>query len=443
MMDKDNESKKPLTRDQILKAEKRQKVFQLPSGMTVQVAFLSWGMVQEIEKSLDSETDEDKGRIFTEKVISWILRESDQKDLQTFSVEDQRRLIEIAVEEWGCEDEYEQFADIENPEVRFYQAVQQQDLELFKKLSESLRPTTEKMTSTLVPLKYVQMEYVSLLKGFLEQLDGASKLGDVFQNLNSRAIDQMVDIYQLQSPILGIAEKITNITRSLVEPAQSIMLESLGGTITSYQNLMKEVLPVEKFLALPDSIRYYPTIETHNISIVTGSLINSETFPQEVFEVIVPDETKLSGWLTTLDPSLPNMIQGAKLVIYDQNPDRCRHFASSHRELCTHIFHLMAPDECIKKWTQDPNRFDDKGRPTRKARLLYIARNYANKHLVDFLIKDFENQMSWLNDVEHRLNADYSDSELLLLHNRFLSFLGFIMQICEDTGFEIAKGIPC
>jgi hypothetical protein len=428
MTDEDNQSKKPLTRDQILNAENGQKIFQLPSGMTVQVAFLSWGMVQEIEKSIESASDKDKERIFTEKVISWMLRGSDQKDLRTFSEKDQHQLIEIAVEEWGCEEEYEQFADIKNPEVRFYQAVQQQEKELARQLSESVRAITANLTSTLAPLKNVQMELASSLKGMLGQFGDASKLGEVFHNLNARAIEQMGDIYQLQSPILGIAEEISKMQRSSLMPAQTAMLESLGGTITSYQNLMKDILPVERFSALPDSVRYYPTIEMRNTSIIAAHLVDEYTYqPQE--DIITPDHVGLLAWLESLDPAFSNMLLGAEQAIHSQNPDHRRHFASSHRELSTHILHLLAPNDQVKNWTKDPNHFDDDGKPTRKARLKYIARNHNNKTFVDFLIKDFENQMALLNADEHRNSQEYTDQELNSLHMRFLSMLGFFMQI--------------
>jgi len=197
MIDEDNEQKTSLTRDQILKAETESKVHQLPSGLTIQVAFISWGMFREIKKIVESVSDEDKERVFTEKVISWMLRGSDQKDFQTFSNEDQRRLIEIAVEEWGCEEEYEQFTEIEDPEVRFYQAVQQQERELAKQLSESVRAITTNLASAMAPLKNVQIELASSMKGMLEQFGDVSKLGDVFHNLNTRAIEQMGDIYRL------------------------------------------------------------------------------------------------------------------------------------------------------------------------------------------------------------------------------------------------------
>jgi len=126
-------------------------------------------MVEEIEEIMESTTYEDKEGIVTEKAISWMLRANDQKDLLAFSNEDQRRLIEIAVEEWGCEEEYEQFADIKKPEVRFYQAVQQQERELAKQLSASVRAITTNLASAMAPLKNEQMELASSMKATLEQ----------------------------------------------------------------------------------------------------------------------------------------------------------------------------------------------------------------------------------------------------------------------------------
>lgn len=427
MTDEDNEQKKPLTRDQILYAETEPKVYQLPSGLTIRVAFVSWGMFREIKKIVESVSDEDKERVFTEKVISWMLRGSDQKDFQTFSNEDQRRLIEIAVEEWGCEEEFEQFVEIEDPEVRFYQAVQQQERELAKQLSESVRAITTNLASVMAPLKNVQIELASSMKGMLEQFGDVSKFGEVIHNLNARAIEQMGDIYRLQTPILGIAEEIAKMQRPLVLPAQSALLESLGGTISSYQNLMKDVLPVERFSVLPDAVRYYPTIEMRNTSIITAQLVGEDTYqPKE--DIIAPDQAELLNWLKNLDPLFSNMLIGAEQSIYSNNPDHLRHFASSHRELCTQIIHLLAPDNLVKDWTTDPNHFD-RGKPTRRARLLYIARNHNNNPFIDFFVKNFETQMSLLNTDEHRKKHEYMDEDLFLLHKHFLSAMDFLRRI--------------
>ena len=427
MLNETNEPKKTLTRDEILKTETPPKVYELPSGQSVSVKYLAFFMVREIHKSCESTNEGDIERIFTEKVIKWMLRENDQKDFRSFSEEDQRRLIEIAVEEWGCEEEYDSLGALENPEIRYYQAVSNQEKELARQLSESLRTMTASLANAMSPLKTIQGEMASSLKGLLDQFSVSTQLSDVFNKINLRAIDQIRDISALTTPIIGIAGEIAAIQSSMFLPFERNLLENVGGTISIYQNLMRNILPVERFAVLPDSVRYYPTIEMHNTSIVARRLITKNINLQDD-EIITPDDNALLVWLESLDSSFPKMLQGAQQTIFSLNPDHCRHFASSHRELCTLILHLLAPDELVRKWTDDPQCYD-KGRPTRKTRLRYIARNHKNKTFIDFLIKDFENQMALLNADEHRNNQEYTDQELNSLHMRFLSMLGFFMQI--------------
>lgn len=147
-------------------------------------------------------------------------------------------------------------------------------------------------------------------------------------------------------------------------------------------------------------------------------------------EVIVPKFDELTGWLGNLDASFPDMLKGAEQTITSQNPDRCRHFASSHRELCTQILHHLAQDDEVKEWTDDPNHFH-KGQPTRRARLLFIAQHRNNQPFVDFFISSFLTQMTLLNADEHRRQHDYGERELRLLHESFLSTLCLLMQIVK------------
>ena len=426
------ETKKYLTRDEILRTDTPSKVYQLPSGKAVRVKYLAFFLVREIYKCRESATEGNIEHFFTDKVIKWMLRDNDQKDLGSFSEGDQIRLIEIAVEEWGCEKEYGTLSQIENPEIRFYQAVSLQEKELALQLTESFRKLTAGLAISISPLRIFQVEIAASLKGILDQFNIANQLSDVFKNINMRAIDQIRDISTLATPIIRLAGDIATIQSSAIMPFEKTLLENIGGTLSSYHSLMKDILPVERFSFLPDSIRYYPTIEMHNTSIVIGRLIRGENYQPENEKVITPDNDGLLFWLGNLDISFPKMLRGATQTIYSQNPDHCRHFASSHRELCTHILHTLAPDISVKDWTHDLAHFD-KGNPTRKARLLYIARNQTNKHFIDFFIKDFENQMDWLNGVEHRKSSEYSENQLLLLHNRFLSILGFFMQITGES----------
>jgi hypothetical protein len=389
-------------------------------------------MALEIEESIEAATEGEKERVFIDKVFGLMLRGNERIDFQAFSEEDRHRLIEIVVEEWGCEEEYKQFAEIVDPELRFYKAVQLREKELESHLSESMRAISASLASAVAPFKGIQDQLASSLLVMRDKFNEVSKPGEAFNWVNARALEQMGEIYQFQSPILGITVALTKLQQSLVIPDQKTLLENMSGTLLIYQKLMRDVIPIEKFAVLPDAVRYYPTLEMRNTSILTAHLVNEKTDQLQV-GIITPDKNELIAWLETLDPAFPNMLLGAEETIHSPNPDHCRHFASSHRELSTHILHLLAADEAVKRWTKDPNHYDKDSKPTRRARLKYIARNHRNETFVDFLIKDFENQMALLNSDEHRKSQDYTNKELNALHKRFLSMLGFLMQIVTSS----------
>ncbi len=254
------EKKKTLTPEEILSADTPSKVHELPSGKVVSVKYLAFFLVREIHKNIESASEFNIERVFTEKVIQWMLRENDQKDFGSFSEEDQKRLIEIAVEEWGCEEEYKLLSEIENPEIRFFQAVSKQEKELARQLSESLGRMTTNIASSISPLKTIQDEMAFSLKGILDQFSVVTEVSDIFKNINLRVIDQIRDISTLTAPIIEIAREIQAIPGSMLMPYDKRLLESIGGTISCYQILMRDILPVERFSILPDSVRYYPTI---------------------------------------------------------------------------------------------------------------------------------------------------------------------------------------
>lgn len=430
MADENKQPKKYLTREEILKFNQPPTIHQLPSGTVIQTAFLSLFMVTEIQRNIETATEDDRERIFTQRVLEQMLRENDEKDYQTFSPEDQLRLIEIAAAEWGCEDKYDQLVSIDTPEVRFYQAVRLQEQEIALQFSNAAKAMTANLVGALKPFEKISQELASSLNIRPEVMLSAftKELGDEAQLLNVRAMEQMGDIFQFQTPILGMLEGIKKAQLALAMPSQSTWLDSMGGTVSAYQNLMKEILPVERFAALPEAVRYYPTIEMHNAAIVTSQLLYEET-AQPQADIITPDQDDLMDWLRRLDPNLPKMLLGAEETIHSSNPDHCRHFASSHRELATHVLHLLSPNNKVKQWTQDPNHFGKDGKPTRTARIKYIAKNHKNRSFTDFLVKAFENQMNLLNSDAHRITQEYTDKQLRVLHQNFLSTLGFLKEI--------------
>lgn len=416
-----------LKRRRIQKSNTPAKEYKLPSGNAVSINYLTLDQVREIHKYIDSATEDDIEQTFTEEVVKRMLRENNVNDLVSFSEEDQIRLIEIAAEEWGCIEEYNALNDIGNPEIRFFQAVRQQERELEQQLSESISRLSANTSSSILPMKTLQDEWASSFKGVADYLSITEQVSEAFKDLSKRAVDQLSEISKLSVPIANLTRGFSTLGSSLQMPFESMLLAEVGEIKSSYLNLMKDLYPIEKFMVLPEVIRYYPTIEMCNTSVVAGQLLMGGDYEAEE-EVITPDANELITWLGELDPSFPMMLAGANQAIYSNNPDRCRHFASSHRELCTHILHILAPDMSVKMWTNDPNHFYD-GKPTRKARLLYIARNYKNLPFSEFFVKDFSNQMDLLNTDEHRKRHEYNENELFLLHKRFLSALGFLKEI--------------
>jgi hypothetical protein len=143
------------------------------------------------------------------------------------------------------------------------------------------------------------------------------------------------------------------------------------------------------------------------------------------------NENTLSEFLPKIDKGLYKMWQGAIQAFYSDNPDKVRHFSASIRELFTHITHYLAPDEEIKKWTQDSAYYFNK-RPTRKARLMYICRNVSHEPLKDFVNKDVNSTIEFINIFQrgtHEIEANFSDDQLELMKNKAESIIKFILEI--------------
>jgi hypothetical protein len=64
---------------------------------------------------------------------------------------------------------------------------------------------------------------------------------------------------------------------------------------------------------------------------------------------------------------------GAVHALENGGPDVPRQVGVSLRELFRAVLHRLSPDDEIQAWSKDPQDFDN-GKPTRKARLRFIAR---------------------------------------------------------------------
>ena len=127
--------------------------------------------------------------------------------------------------------------------------------------------------------------------------------------------------------------------------------------------------------------------------------------------------------------------QGAIQAYYSENVDKIRHFATSIRELFTHVMHILAPDNEVLAWTNEPS-FLHEGKPTRKGRLFYICRNVNNEAFVEFIKRDIEATVAFINIFQggtHKIKPKFSDGQLIAFKSKAESTLKFLLELHFKT----------
>ena len=107
---------------------------------------------------------------------------------------------------------------------------------------------------------------------------------------------------------------------------------------------------------------------------------------------------------------------------------------SSLRELWSHLFRRLAPDDLVVAWLKkEPNQKGllHEDRPTRRARVLYVCREINNGPLTKFLVEDTQALVSLfeLFNRVHALETKLTDKELGAIFSRSDSGLTYILQI--------------
>lgn len=151
---------------------------------------------------------------------------------------------------------------------------------------------------------------------------------------------------------------------------------------SEYRTFYESVTASETALvSLPKPLTELPAVEYLNQTALITSTSEAELDEDmkeangEVRrEYAIEAADQLTGLLRELDPDLPPMLAGARVVLVSRHDDYVRHFAASLRDLFTQALHRLAPDAAVRGWTTTPADYHD-GRPTRKARLRYITRD--------------------------------------------------------------------
>ena len=140
---------------------------------------------------------------------------------------------------------------------------------------------------------------------------------------------------------------------------------------------------------------------------------------------------RLEALLATLDPRLCNLWHGARMAAESKNPDRVRHALASLRELERLVVHKLAPDRDVLKWSSDPLHFSD-GKPTRRARLLYICDPVACDPLTDYVHAEVASVLALVglfNKGTHGLGVKVSRRQMELIFGRLETMLCMLIEL--------------
>jgi hypothetical protein len=278
-------------------------------------------------------------------------------------------------------------------------------------------------------------------------LDAVKPMGDSIAQLKAGAMLSLGDVAHK----LTVTERLfagidfEGLARVAVLPAPTFpQLENVIGDVTSsFERLSDSVRTIPDLMHLPVFVLPGATREVFT----TGYVLNTVHIPgkpereRDSSEVQLMEEAEQEtsgciGLLQAVDPALARPYIGAHDALRGRNADRARHILSSLRELWNHLLRRLAPDECVLAWVprDDADLLHD-GRPTRKARVLYVCRSINHDPLTDFIVQDTRALVTLVESFNrlHELETELTDEQLRALLLRTDSWLTYILQIWEGT----------
>lgn len=280
-----------------------------------------------------------------------------------------------------------------------------------------------------------------------EQSSRFSELLKAFENLSKfeaiPSLEKTIKIGKLTEASFAKLN-FSSITESLQKSNSSLarsLYSSFSNFSISYSSLT--ALAEELILDNPATGRIVselPAIEMlNNVDVIQAVYINDvedefEIKRQSTKNELIAQVEGIESLLINIDSKdLIALWQGANKSLDSTNPDYARHFAVSFRELFTQILHRLSPTHEIKKWTNDDKLFDN-GKPTRKARLLFICRSVNHDIFSDFLEKDVEAILELLKLFQrgtHQVIIPFTHKQLVALKARVESAIIYLIEISQ------------
>ena len=259
-------------------------------------------------------------------------------------------------------------------------------------------------------------------------------LEDQFKFLSERSFLAQVNLAGIdlatRVPNLGIAENVL-----------SSSLAAFDSFSESYKQLFESYsVRATTLLDIPPHLTEFPTYEYFNeveLLSTTAEHDDQGEFTEQI--VIVREEIReettdlVTVRLQSANPDWIKMLEGARQSLRSDNPDKIRHSITSLRELVREIMHHLSPEDDLRAWSTSADHFAN-NRPTRKARLQYIARDIDHGKFSDFVRKDIESMIEMINLFQsgtHASNSPLTEQQVAALLARVEGAVLFLFAIAN------------
>lgn len=186
-------------------------------------------------------------------------------------------------------------------------------------------------------------------------------------------------------------------------------------------------------------VDYYRHVEAIESVTITRPY-SSETVAAAVDDASPP----VDELLVRFDARLVPLLQGARQSLRSGNADRPRHVTTSLRELFTQVLHALAPDDAVAGWSTDRDDIAG-GRPTRRARLLYICREVNLGPLVQYVKTEVSATLAFVDSLQagtHTVQSALTEAQLRAQIVRMESLMSLLLQIAPSPRSGTQQSLP-
>jgi len=296
------------------------------------------------------------------------------------------------------------------------------------RITESLSAAHQSWLDTIKPIQHDFSK--------LSQLQASAKLALCDTSLRLSATERLM---------AGIDFEAIRGRFQIEMPVISGLESSIAHVAASYGNLAESLREISDITRLPAFVLPGATREIYTTSFALETLRpwdeRDEDEAETEIQFVAEAELETSGCIALLqqvDPGLARPYIGARDALYGNNADRARHILSSLRELWNHLLRRLAPDDLVAAWIPGVSNQKDllhDGKPTRRARVLYVCRELNNEPLTDFLMHDTRALVKLIElfNRVHELETALTDEQLRAILIRTDSWLMYILQISSGN----------